>query len=162
MLYWNVCNKSLDRCFVQLKLIWPNQLPPMMLISFLTTRHGKFVLLIIQYLKPHQVQPFLEETCSLTLRSWLTGIKLENTGNHWLILAISAKNDQHIDYYYKVGDKVLAEKEGILCKAESKYDKEPWTITTDPTNGTIRIHCKIKLKRLNNWRIIPFTDKKVL
>jgi hypothetical protein len=34
-------------------------------------------------------------------------------------------NNQHIDYDYKVGDKVLVEKEGILCKAESKYGKEP-------------------------------------
>jgi hypothetical protein len=40
------------------------------------------------------------------------------------------KNNQCIDYDYKVGDKVLTEKEGILCKAESKYSKEPWTITT--------------------------------
>jgi hypothetical protein len=48
---------------------------------FLDNAHGQFALLITQYLKPHQVQPFLEKTCSLTLRSWLTGTKLENTSN---------------------------------------------------------------------------------
>jgi hypothetical protein len=41
------------------------------------------------------------------------------------------KNAKRIDYDYKVGDKVLVINEGILCKAESAYGKEPWTITTD-------------------------------
>jgi hypothetical protein len=45
------------------------------------------------------------------------------------------KNAKHIDYDYKVGDKVLMINEGILCKAEeSAYGKEPWTITTIHTN----------------------------
>ena len=30
----------------------------------------------------------------------------------------------------KVGDKILMVKYGILCKAESPKQKEPWTITT--------------------------------
>ncbi len=49
------------------------------------------------------------------------------------------KKAKQIDYDYKVGDKVLVINEGILCKAESAYGKEPWTITTVHTNGTIRI-----------------------
>jgi hypothetical protein len=86
MQYCSVCTKSLDRCYTQLKLIWPNQLPPMTLMSSLTMWHGQFAVPIIQYLKPHQVQPFLDKTC----QSWLTGTKLENTGNHWII-AFSAR-----------------------------------------------------------------------
>jgi hypothetical protein len=35
------------------------------------------------------------------------------------------ENSWCIDYDYKVGDKVLVMKEGILCKAESAYGKEP-------------------------------------
>jgi hypothetical protein len=35
-----------------------------------------------RYSKPPQVQPFLDATCSSTFRSWLTGTKLENKGNH--------------------------------------------------------------------------------
>ncbi len=31
------------------------------------------------------------------------------------------KNARHIDYDYKVGDKILVIKEGTLCKAESTY-----------------------------------------
>ncbi len=60
-------------------------------MSFYTTRHGQFALPIIWYLKPPPVQPFLDVTCSLTFRSWLTGTKLENKGNHWPIVAISAR-----------------------------------------------------------------------
>jgi hypothetical protein len=68
------------------------------------------------------------------------------------------KNAQCIDYDYKVGDKVLVIKEGILCKAESNYGKEPWTITKFHTNGTIRIQYRIRMERLNIWRVMPFTD----
>jgi hypothetical protein len=50
------------------------------------------------------------------------------------------ENANYIDYNYKVRDKALLINEGILQKAESAYGKEPWTITTVHTNGTIRIH----------------------
>jgi hypothetical protein len=56
------------------------------------------------------------------------------------------ENTKRIDYNYKVGDKVLVINEGILRKAESTYGKEPWTITTVHTNGTIRIQCGTKTK----------------
>jgi hypothetical protein len=35
------------------------------------------------------------------------------------------KNIRRIDYDYNVEDKILEIKEGILCKAESNYGKEP-------------------------------------
>jgi hypothetical protein len=35
------------------------------------------------------------------------------------------ENTQHIDYDYKVGVEILAIKEGIICKAESNFGKEP-------------------------------------
>jgi hypothetical protein len=56
------------------------------------------------------------------------------------------KNAKQIDYDYKVRDKVLVINKGILCKAESAYCKEPWTITTVHTNGTIRIQRGTKMK----------------
>jgi hypothetical protein len=59
---------------------------------------------------------------------------LTNRGNE-------GKNTKRIDYDYTVGDKVLLINEGILRKAESAYGKEPWTITTVHTNGTIRTQC---------------------
>ena len=43
---------------------------------------------------------------------------LTNRGNQ-------QENAKQIDYDYKVGDKVLVINEGILCKAESAYGKEP-------------------------------------
>jgi hypothetical protein len=70
---------------------------------------------------------------------------LTNHGSH-------CKNAKCIDYDYKVGEKVL------LHKAESAYGKEPWTITTVHTNGTIRIQRGTKTERLTIQRVQPFTD----
>ncbi len=58
----------------------------------------------------------------------------------------------------KVGDKILVINEGILRKAESAYGKEPWTVTTVHTNGTIRIQCGTKMERLSIQRVEPLTD----
>ncbi len=68
------------------------------------------------------------------------------------------ENAKPIDYNDKVGDKVLLINEGILCKAESAYGKEPWTIITVHTNGTIRIQLRTKTERLSIQRVEPFTD----
>jgi len=59
------------------------------------------------------------------------------------------ENKTRVDYDYKVGEKVLIRKDGILRKAESIWKKEPWTITTVHTNGTIRIQCGTKSERIN-------------
>ena len=72
------------------------------------------------------------------------------------------ENRQRIDYDYKVGDKVLIAKDGILRKSESKYGKDPWTIMTVHTNGTIRVQCGTKSERINIRRVTPFTDEIVL
>jgi hypothetical protein len=61
------------------------------------------------------------------------------------------ENSKRIDYDYKVGDKVLIVKEGILRK-------EPWTITTVHTNGTIRVQCGSKSERINIRRVTPFSE----
>jgi hypothetical protein len=68
------------------------------------------------------------------------------------------ENAKHIDYDYKVGDKVLVINKGILCKAVSAYGKEPWTITTVHRNRTIRIQCGTRTERLRIRRVQPFTD----
>ncbi len=68
------------------------------------------------------------------------------------------KNAKRIDYNYKVVDKVLVINEGILCKAESAYGKDPWTITTVHMNGTIRIQRGTKTEQLSIQRVQPFTD----
>ncbi len=56
------------------------------------------------------------------------------------------KNTLCIDYDDKVRDKILV---SILRKAESNYGKEPWTITTVHTNGTIRIQRVTRTDQLN-------------
>ncbi len=82
-------------------------------------------------------------------------------GDWWQLLTNRGnqqENAKRIDYNYKVGDKVLMINEGILCKAESAYGKEPWTITTVHTNWTIRIQRGTKTEQLSIWRVEPFTD----
>jgi hypothetical protein len=39
------------------------------------------------------------------------------------------ENEGRIDYDYKVGQKVLVRKEGILRKSESIWHRKPWLIT---------------------------------
>ncbi len=68
------------------------------------------------------------------------------------------KNAKCIDYNYKIGDKLLVMNKGILHKAESAWGKEPWTITTVHTNGTIRIQRGTKTEQLSIRRVEPFTD----
>jgi hypothetical protein len=68
------------------------------------------------------------------------------------------KNAKQFDYNYKVRDKALVINEGILHKAESAYGKEPSTITTVHTNGTIRIQRRSKTEQLSIRRVEPFTD----
>jgi hypothetical protein len=58
------------------------------------------------------------------------------------------ENNKRVDYDYKVDNKVLIRKDGILHKAESIWKKEPWTIMTVHTNGTIRIQCGTKSERI--------------
>jgi hypothetical protein len=69
------------------------------------------------------------------------------------------ENNKHVDYDYKVGDKVLIHKEGILHKAEFIWRKEPWTKTTAHTNGFIRIQCGTKSERINIRRVTPFSEE---
>jgi hypothetical protein len=76
---------------------------------------------------------------------------LTNCGNQ-------RKKAKCIDYGYKVGDKVLVINKGILRKAESAHGKEPWTITTVCTDGTIRIQRGTKTEQLSIQRVEPFTD----
>ena len=68
------------------------------------------------------------------------------------------ENKHRVDHDYKIGDKVLIEKDGILRKAESRYMKEPWTITTVHTNGTIRVQSGSKSERINIRRVTPFIE----
>jgi hypothetical protein len=68
------------------------------------------------------------------------------------------ENKSRVDWDYKVGGKVLIRKDGVLRKGETKYQREPWTITEVHTNGTIRIQSGNKSERLNIRRVIPYFE----
>ncbi len=69
------------------------------------------------------------------------------------------ENKKCVSYDYKVGNKILIHKDGILCKAESMQKKEPWTIMTVHTNETIRIECGTKRERINIRSVTPFSEQ---
>jgi len=71
-------------------------------------------------------------------------------------LNTARENKQRTDYDYKVGGQVLIRKDGILRKTESRYDSEPWTITSVHTNGTIRVERGTKSERINIRRVTPY------
>jgi hypothetical protein len=68
------------------------------------------------------------------------------------------ENKGRIDYNYKVGQKVLLRKEGILLNAESRWHKKPWLVTSIHTNGTIMVQHENKIDRLNIRRVKPFEE----
>ncbi len=73
-------------------------------------------------------------------------------------LNTARENEGRIDYDYKDGQKKLVQNEGILHKAQSIWQKDPWTITTVHTNGTITVQRGNKLERLNIRRVKPFEE----
>ena len=69
------------------------------------------------------------------------------------------KNKWRIDFDYKIGDRVLIAKNGILHKSESKFGKAPWTITTIHTNGTIRVQHGTQSEHINIQRVTFYTEE---
>ncbi len=75
-------------------------------------------------------------------------------------LNTACENKGRIDYNYKVGQKVLVRNNGILCNAESRYLKNPWTIMSVHTNGTSTVQCGNKSERMNIQRVKLFEENK--
>jgi hypothetical protein len=69
------------------------------------------------------------------------------------------KNEGRTSYDYQVGQKLLVRNDGILCKAESRYLREPWLIISVHANGTIRVQCRNKSERMNIQRVRSFDDE---
>jgi hypothetical protein len=70
----------------------------------------------------------------------------------------ACENIGTIHFDYKVGQKVVLRKEGILRNTESRWHKKPWLITSVHTNGTIMVQCGNKIDRMNTWRVKPFDE----
>ncbi len=78
---------------------------------------------------------------------------------HWLKdLNNTHKNKGRIDYDYKVGQKVLLSKEGILHNTESRWHKKLWLITSVHTNRTITVQRGNKIDRMNIQIVKPIEE----
>ena len=118
--------------------------------------HGPFTPHTIQYLMPFQVQLFLVGICYYTPSFLAVWNKTGDYTQHQTDLNTQHENKACVDCDYKIGDKELLRKEGILCKSESKYHNDPWTISTVHINRTIRVQCGTKSEQLNIRRIRPY------
>ena len=65
--------------------------------------------------------------------------KIGEHRQHQTDLNTECENCSRRDWDYKVGDKITLSKDGILRKSESRYECDPWTITSIRMNGTIRV-----------------------
>jgi hypothetical protein len=79
-----------------------------------------------------------------SIYSWLK--KLGEIRQQLTDLNSTHENEGRIDYDYQVGQKVLIRHDGILCKAESRYLKKPWTITSVHTNRKKGFNLETNLK----------------
>ena len=77
--------------------------------------------------------------------------KLVDQNNVW-------ENKNRVDFDYRTGQKVLLRKEGILRKAETRYEG-PYVITEVHTNRTIMIQRGSWSERLNIRRVTPYYEK---
>jgi len=68
------------------------------------------------------------------------------------------ENKNRVDFDYRTGQKVLLRKEGILRKAETRYEG-PYVIIEVHTNRTIRIQRGSWSERLNIRRVTPYYEK---
>jgi hypothetical protein len=68
------------------------------------------------------------------------------------------ENKSRIDYDSKVVKKYSYGTMVFLRKAESRYLREPWLITSVDKNGTIRVQCGNKSERINIRSVKPFDD----
>ncbi len=84
--------------------------------------------------------------------------KIGEHGQQLTDLNNARENEGGIDYDYKVGQKVLVWKEGILRKSESIWHRKPWLITTVHTNGAITVQHGNKLERMNIRRVKPLIE----
>jgi hypothetical protein len=126
-------------------------------MSFYQMPHGPFALSNIQYLKPPGAAIFGRDMLFDIpfIADW------QKIGEHRQQLADlnnARENKGRIDYDYKVGQKVLLRKEGILRNAESRWHKKPWLITSVHTNGTITVQRGNKIYRMNIQRVKPFEE----
>ncbi len=147
MLYWSVFILLLWTCYAQLKQY--GQFSEIQWHQCLSLRHSMGLVLYLPYSTlsfPRCSNIWTRHVLWHSIHSW----QEEN----WRIyrqqltdLNTAQENKGRIDYDNQVGQKVLVQNNSSLCKEESRYLKEPWTITSVHTNGTVRVQCRNKSKK---------------
>ena len=74
-------------------------------------------------------------------------------------MSTTVKNAKRIEHEYRVGEKVLLEKPGLVSKLSAPR-MGPYRITnTTYTNGTVRIQRGVVNERVNIRRLTPYKER---
>jgi hypothetical protein len=84
---------------------------------------------------------------------------LETIGNTRLLAVTNVKMTNVLTTIIKLVIIYSSERIVYSAKQSPSGKKEPWTITTVHTNGTIRIQCGTKSERINIRRVTPFSEE---
>ena len=68
------------------------------------------------------------------------------------------ENAKRIEHEYRVGEKVLLEKPGLISKLSAPRTG-PYRITHTYTNGTVRIQRGVVNERVNIRRLTPYKER---
>jgi hypothetical protein len=157
MLYWIIFKQCLQTCYTQLNLIWPSRPIPVTLRSSCQSHMGHL-------LYPPYSTKSLTRCSNIWTRHAICILLIADRkkfGEHRQKLTdlnTACENKGRINYDYKVGQKILVRNKGLLRKAESRWQKGPWTITTVHTNVTITIQHGNNKERLNMRKVKPFEE----
>ena len=105
--------------FCTAKLNMAKTVPPMTLMSFLTTQHGQFTL------KASPGVAIFGHDMLFNIPFIANWNKIGDYRQCQTDLNMARKDSKQVDYDYKVGNKVLLTQEDILRKAESPYSRKP-------------------------------------
>ncbi len=120
--------------------------------------HGTFALPTIQCLKPSPGAAIFGRDMLFDIPFIADWQKIGEHRQQLTDLNNTRENEVRIDYDYKVGQKVLVRKEGILRKSESIWHRKPCLIKTVHKNGAITVQRGNKLEQMNIRRVKPFIE----
>ena len=158
MLYWNVCIKSSATMLRTAEIDMADSVAPSDIDTFLTNASWAIRSTYHTVLKASPGAAIFGRDMLFDIPYIADWSKIGDYRQCQTDLNTARENKHHVDYDYKVGDKVLIWKDGILHKSESRYDSEQWTITSVHTNGTIRVERGTKSERINIRRVTPYFE----
>jgi hypothetical protein len=130
--------QCLQTCYAQPNLIWPSWSMPVTYI-FLADAAWAICSTHHTVLKASPGAAIFGQDMLFNIPFIAVWKKIGEHRQRLTDLNTAREKKSRIDYDYKVGQKILVRNKGILRKAQSIWQKDPWKITTIHMNGRIMI-----------------------